>query len=113
MNDEDTGELEIPDRTNDLLSDVLIALAAAAGVAGCLTWDVGPAFYFVPLALAGAALVLLVAAVGIASQVRIGALVFATLAMLGSGWIGVDAKKDYDKLSDQAQNAIERLNSMG
>lgn len=40
MNGDDTGELELPDRPNDLLSDVLIALAAAAGVAGCLASDV-------------------------------------------------------------------------
>jgi hypothetical protein len=111
MNEDDTGELALPTDPSDSASDVLVALAAAAGLAGCLAWDVGPVFYFVPLGLAGAALALLIGSVTIANQVRIGAAIFATVAMIGSGAIGVSLKGDYDKLSDRAERAIDALDN--
>jgi len=111
MNDDDTGELVLPTDPSDSASDILVVLASAAGIAGCLAWDVSPVFYFVPLGLAGAAFALLIGSVSIANQVRIGAAVFATVAMIGSGAIGVSLKGDYDKISDKAERAIDAFDN--
>ena len=114
VNEDDTGELELPaDDPDDSAADVLMVLAAASGIAGCLAWDVGPAFYFVPLGLAGFAAVCIFGSLNLANRVRVGVAIFAAAATIGSGAIGFSVKSDYDKLSERAGQAINSLDDAG
>lgn len=114
VNEDDTGELDLPtDDPDDSAADVLMVLAAASGIGGCLAWDVGPAFYFVPLGLAGFAAVCIFGSLNLANRVRMGVAIFAALATLGSGAIGFSVKSDYDQLSERAEHAVNALEDAG
>ncbi len=95
-----TNEPVDPADPRDAVGDLLGVLAVAAGIAGCLMWEVGAAFYFVPLGLAAFALVCLVGALTIANRVNVAIAGLAVLALVGSGAIGIDKKTKLDDLSE-------------
>ena len=69
-------------------ADILMALSAAAGGAGCLMWDVGPVFFFAPLGLAAAALLLFLTSLELCTRSKPIFTISASISIVIAGSIG-------------------------
>jgi hypothetical protein len=99
--------------TDDTASIVLLALAGAFGMAGLLSFDVGPVFYFFPAGMAAISVVCLGVGAMFATSRQALIAVLAVVACVGSIAVGIAKYVAYDDVRDEADEVQRELTRIG
>lgn len=88
---------------------VLFALSGAAGAAGLAAFDAGPIFYFVPLGLSLAGIVLFIAAGATGARVSTVLMALCAVAVIGSGFVGIIKYSDFRDIQDASERETSKV----